>query len=114
MAQLWMPRHLRQRAADLTDEIQPRQPGEYPYRAADADGKEQREGGVMTIATKVDAVVELMRECQRNKCSDTAAKRVVKACRLLGIQGDEMIRVLQWIGYCQSDGTPYGKIKRIW
>jgi hypothetical protein len=23
------------------------EPGEHPYRAADADGKEQREGGVM-------------------------------------------------------------------
>jgi hypothetical protein len=29
------------------DGLQPRQPGEHPYRAADADGKEQREGGVM-------------------------------------------------------------------
>ena len=31
----------------IPDGLQPRQPGEHPYRAADADGKEQREGGVM-------------------------------------------------------------------
>jgi hypothetical protein len=66
------------------------------------------------IADKADAVIELMRESQRNKGSDTAAKRSVKACRMLGIEGNDLIRVLQWIGYCQSDGTPYGKIKRIW
>ena len=33
------------------DGLQPRQPGEHPYRAADADGKEQREGGVMKLST---------------------------------------------------------------
>src|ERR1700723_3589938 len=31
------------------DGLQPRQPGEHPYRAADADGKEQWEGGVMYL-----------------------------------------------------------------
>jgi hypothetical protein len=66
------------------------------------------------IADKADAVIELMRECSRNKCSDTAAKRSVRACRLLGIEGADLVRVMQWIGYCESDGTPYGKIKRIW
>ena len=38
------------------DGLQPRQPGEHPYRAADADGKEQREGGVM--ADRVGAFAE--------------------------------------------------------
>jgi hypothetical protein len=32
---------------------EPRQPGEHPYRAADADGKEQREGGVMANADEL-------------------------------------------------------------
>ena len=35
------------------DGLQPRQPGEHPHRAADADGKEQREGGVMNIGDTV-------------------------------------------------------------
>jgi hypothetical protein len=66
----------------------------------------------MTIATKADAVIELMRESQRNKGSNTAAKRAVKACKILGI--DNPIPVLQWIGYCNSEGEPYGKITRVW
>lgn len=66
------------------------------------------------IADKADAVIELMRECSRDKISNAAAKRVLKSCQMLGIEGDERIRVFQWIGYCRSDGTPYGKIKRIW
>jgi hypothetical protein len=63
---------------------------------------------------KAEAAIELMRECSRDKSSKTAAKRVLKACNVLGIFGDERLRVFQWIGYCQSDGTPYGKIERIW
>jgi hypothetical protein len=41
--------------------LQPRQPGEHPYRAADADGKEQREGGVMAKKLPKNLVAQVKR-----------------------------------------------------
>jgi hypothetical protein len=66
----------------------------------------------MKIADKTDAVIELMRESQRDKSSNTAAKRCLRACKILGIE--DTVRVFQWIGFCNSNGEPYGKIERIW
>lgn len=62
---------------------------------------------------KADAVIELMRENARERVSNTGARRIRKACRDLGVE--ESLRIFQWLGYCNSEGTPYSdKILRIW
>ena len=63
---------------------------------------------------KAEAVMTLIREGRRDRISDTAARRTVKAMKVLGIESNDMIRVLSYLDFCDEDGTPYGDFKRIW
>jgi hypothetical protein len=63
--------------------------------------------------SKTDAVIELMREEAKEKTSNTAARRIRKACRILEIE--DPLRIFQRLGYCDSQGAPYSdKIECIW
>jgi hypothetical protein len=65
--------------------------------------------------TKTDAIKELMSEARRERVSTAAAKRVVRACRTLGLDADETRAVLVWLEYCDRTGEPFSeRVERVW
>lgn len=67
------------------------------------------------MKTKADFVLDLIKEARTDRGTNAAAKRTVKACRSLGLDDAEVIRVMSYMDYCDSFGKPYGNlIKRCW
>jgi hypothetical protein len=69
------------------------------------------------MKTKEDAAIELMVDARvEGRGSTTSAKRVVKACRTLGLSDQEIRGVVAWLGYCKWEtGEPWNpKIQRVW
>jgi hypothetical protein len=63
--------------------------------------------------TKTEAVKQLLREQRATRSTNTGAKRVLKACKVLGVE--EPITILCWMDFCDIDGNPYSpRIERIW
>jgi len=64
--------------------------------------------------TKVNAIVTIMRDARADRVTTTSARRVVKACKALGCDSTETVRVLSWLDYCDHEGNPYSTIDRVW
>ncbi len=65
--------------------------------------------------TRLEAVRELINDANRERASTTSAKRVVKACRALGLDQTEVIGTLRHLGYCDENGQPYSpRVSKVW
>ena len=65
--------------------------------------------------TKTEAALELIYEASVDRRSTTAAKRVVRACGVLGLDAAGTLAVMQRLQYARRDGAPYnGKIAQVW
>jgi riboflavin synthase len=65
--------------------------------------------------TRARAVIILMREACTKKQTLTGVKRVLRACKALGIEGQDLIAVLGWLQICDSQGNPWhSQIERMW
>lgn len=64
--------------------------------------------------TKTEAVLELVIEASTTRVSNTAAKRILRACKVLGVE--EPVKVFHKLEYCREDGSVWNhdKIERIW
>ena len=55
------------------------------------------------------------RETRNARSSTAAARRVVKACKVLGIAGDDLKEVFYMLDYSDQEGNPISpKIERVW
>jgi hypothetical protein len=65
--------------------------------------------------TKIEAVRTLIADARSQRVSTAAAKRVVSACKALGLERkDEIISVLASLEYCDGEtGEPW-TVKRVW
>jgi len=66
---------------------------------------------------KTDALETLMSDARKHgPHSNASARRVLKACRVLGLSDDEIRRTFVWLEYAHYlTGETYRKtIKRIW
>ena len=62
--------------------------------------------------TKADALRDLMHAARNARdASQAEANRIIRACKLLGLSRSEVIEVLGWLDYCNTDGEPYRQIK---
>lgn len=70
----------------------------------------------MAKMTSTNAAITLMSEARRTAhLSTTGIKRVMSACKALGIEGEDLIRVLGWLEVCDNEGIPFNKYQeRIW
>lgn len=69
------------------------------------------------LPDRAATLIVLMMEARSERMwTNTAVKRVVKACAVLGIEGHDLLRILQWLGIADHvKGNPYQKsIVRIW
>lgn len=65
--------------------------------------------------SNVNAILSLMFEARSSRMSDTAAKRILRACKSLGLTAEETISVFSSLDYCDMDGKPFNaRFKRIW
>jgi hypothetical protein len=56
---------------------------------------------------RVDAIIELIREGQREHTTQTAINRVLRACKAIGLDRQETIRVLMHLDFSDSAGKPW-------
>ena len=64
---------------------------------------------------KFMAVLTIISEARSTRSSSTAAKRVVRALRALGLDDAAVIAIMSRLDYCRNDGTPYSaSIERCW
>lgn len=64
---------------------------------------------------KREAIRNLLSAAQSERTSNAEAQRVVKACKALGLNTEELSYVLGYLDITMADGTPYSsKIKRTW
>lgn len=73
------------------------------YRGIDAAISAHNEEIKMT--TKAEGVRTIIRSATTATHSTTDAKRVVAACKVLGLSDDEIIEVMHTLDYCHEDGT---------
>jgi hypothetical protein len=67
--------------------------------------------------TKRAAVFDLIIDARSNRpASNASVKRVVRALKTLGVEGDDLVSVLAGLDICRHDnGEPYTtSIKKIW
>ena len=67
--------------------------------------------------TREQAAIELMIEARKERGSTSAAKRVVRACKVLGLSDAETRDIVAWLDYCdQETGAPFHptRIERVW
>jgi flagellar basal body P-ring protein FlgI len=66
--------------------------------------------------TRTQALITLMAEARKEKGSNTACQRTVRALRALGLAPMEIIEILAWLDYCHGvTGVPWRpNIKRTW
>lgn len=57
------------------------------------------------MTTKAEGVRTIIRSATTATHSTTDAKRVVAACKVLGLSDDEIIEVMHTLDYCHEDGT---------
>ena len=65
--------------------------------------------------TNLEAVISLICEARNDRCSTTAARRVVTAAKTLGFNQTETVELLFRLDYCDPDGNPYSlKTQKVW
>lgn len=65
----------------------------------------------MAALTTLDAVCCLMAEARtKTRRSNTAAKRIVRACRALDFDAAKTVTVLARLDYCYENGQPFGTL----
>lgn len=65
--------------------------------------------------TKYEALIELIRDSRNERVSSASAKRVVKAAKTVGLNAEEIVRLMSRLDYCNAEGKPYNdKVKRCW
>lgn len=65
--------------------------------------------------TAVEAIGALVADSRVSKVSTASARRVVRACRTLGLKNDEVRAVMIMLEYCDEKGNPhYKKVQRVW
>jgi hypothetical protein len=67
--------------------------------------------------SKPVAIIELMMEARKERLSTAAARRVTRACKVLGLAPTEVWVVLGWLDYCDpKTGEAYkaANVKRVW
>lgn len=65
---------------------------------------------------RFNAVTTILSDEHNKLLTTRSAMRVVKAARILGLNDDEVRRLMSWMAYCDTDtGEPHNKsIKRVW
>jgi hypothetical protein len=64
---------------------------------------------------KQDAVLTIIQESHRDKGSTASAKRIARACNVLGLTEAERIKVLGYLDFCDAKGEPWNTtIKKVW
>lgn len=67
------------------------------------------------MKTKLEAIISLMKEAQNERGSNSAAKRAVRAAKILGLDQEEIIQLMGWLDYCGADGVPFhSDVERSW
>ena len=63
----------------------------------------------------LDAVLILVRECRKEKSSATSDKRMIKALRALGLEGEDLLFAMRSLEIVDRNGDPYNvKLMRDW
>lgn len=69
------------------------------------------------MSERTDAIAIIVDDARKNhRLSTASAKRVVRACKTLGLDDAEIVNVMAFLDYCDREtGTPYHPgIKRVW
>jgi len=61
----------------------------------------------MRAMDKVEAIYVLIQDSRNPRLSPTSARRVMRACRGLGLTEAEAVRVLCELDYCEPSGKPH-------
>ena len=61
----------------------------------------------MTEYTKLEAVEDIVREAMKNKNTKRGYGSVCKALLMLGLNGNEIGRILYLLSYADNTGKPY-------
>jgi len=69
-----------------------------------------------------DAVIDIIKEYKKPKVTTAGATRVMRSCWGLGLRQEDLIRVLEYLEYCDDTGKPYDRsnnsggkeIKPVW
>jgi hypothetical protein len=64
---------------------------------------------------KLAAINELLWQNRRGRNSTAAAKRAVRACKVLGLDEQQTLDVMKTLEFAKHDGTPWGSsVEQVW
>lgn len=65
--------------------------------------------------TRSEAVIDLLRDARQERSTAASCRRVMRACKVLGMDDADTLRVLQHLEYARDDGKPWGKdMPQLW
>jgi len=64
---------------------------------------------------KLDAINELLYQNRAGRNSTAAAKRAVRACKVIGLDEGQTLEVMKSLEFAKHDGTPWGaRVEQVW